>query len=745
MILAILFSFAAFPVPAFADPINSEVVGASIRTAGKQGLRFVGKVEKNAALHPGTGANFGFLLLPRSMATSTTQIDELSGNPVVTVDNITSATTSAKRVPAVNLLSQADLETVGIDAADYADFYYFSAVITGIPGEFYATDILARVYVTINEEDQYSVQESRSVQYVANAINEMGGEVPAFVTEALETAAAVGYDILVNADLFWQEVVIPDPGNDPGNDPGEDPGEDPLSSAPYQYVAILGVDGAGRFFQQANTPNIDSIFANGAKTYGCLDPVSISAQSWGSMLHGVTANYHKLTNSVIEDSSYHYPADSSYPSVFRVIDEADTNAKLASIVNWNPINTGIVEEGLGENMTKQTTSSDAGVCTLVCNYLDEQIPTLLFVQFDSVDAAGHSNGWGNSGFLNAITTVDGYIGQIFAKYQAAGVLDETLFIVTADHGGSGSGHGGSDDNNVLSMFAARGNTVVNGGAIGDMENRDVAAIVTYALGLENPAGWTARVPSGLFEGVTAQDRPIPMNNNQSSERYHVTTSPASALDSSLASKLYLWLPLDGDVTNGQSKTTTQHDILYFSDNGYYDGCVAFDDGYVSVSNYNPGTSDFSVSFWINTFGTTADPAILSNKNWASGANQGWILALQGSNIKFNVGNGSSRRDVTFNLPSDYSDGWMHVILTVNHSANEIKLYYDFVEASGTVGNNQNMNISGVSFTNGSTLNIGQDGTGVYSAHLPAFLDDVMIFNGALTASEVAALQTYYGK
>ncbi|MBE6529511.1 MAG: LamG domain-containing protein [Ruminococcaceae bacterium] len=94
--------------------------------------------------------------------------------------------------------------------------------------------------------------------------------------------------------------------------------------------------------------------------------------------------------------------------------------------------------------------------------------------------------------------------------------------------------------------------------------------------------------------------------------------------------------------------------------------------------------------------------------------------------------------------SNYQDGWVHVIITVNHSANQVKCYYDFVEQSPEYDRN-GLTLTGTSLTSGSTLCIGQDALGHEQDHLPAYLDDVMIFNGVLTSSDVSALRTYYGK
>ncbi|MBE6529510.1 MAG: hypothetical protein E7680_02765 [Ruminococcaceae bacterium] len=134
----------------------------------------------------------------------------------------------------------------------------------------------------------------------------------------------------------------------------------------YKYVAVIGVDGGGSFFQNTSTPNIDSIFANGATTYNCYTPVSISAQSWGSMLHGVTADYHKLTNSSI--ASNRYPTNSDYPSIFRVIREAKPSAALASVVGWSEINYGIVEEGFDVTKLQDNSTDDSIVRDQACNY-----------------------------------------------------------------------------------------------------------------------------------------------------------------------------------------------------------------------------------------------------------------------------------------------------------------------------------------------------------------------------------------
>ncbi|MDR3314730.1 MAG: alkaline phosphatase family protein [Oscillospiraceae bacterium] len=262
----------------------------------------------------------------------------------------------------------------------------------------------------------------------------------------------------------------------------------------YKRVAILGVDGAGSFFSQTDTPCMDQLFAGGAVTYDALTSIpTISAECWGSMLLGVEPTLHGLTNEIV--STQPYDVASPYPSVFRVAHAALPGARLASFCNWNPINGGIIEENLG--VKKGTAGNDAAVCDLVLTYLEQNDPTLLFVQFDEVDGAGHKFGYGAPLHLKKITEIDALIGKIVATYRAKGYAEDTLFIVSADHGGNPlHGHGGDSDAEKLIFIGCAGHSV-KPGVIAGMNVRDIAAVTAAALGLEAPETWTAKVPDLL--------------------------------------------------------------------------------------------------------------------------------------------------------------------------------------------------------------------------------------------------------
>ncbi|MBQ4050600.1 MAG: alkaline phosphatase family protein [Oscillospiraceae bacterium] len=270
----------------------------------------------------------------------------------------------------------------------------------------------------------------------------------------------------------------------------------------YSHIIVVGIDGAGAFIKDADTPHFDRIFSNGAVTYTALaSNPTISAECWGSMLLGVGPEVHGLTNAIV--SSQPYPTDSPFPSLFRRIREKMPDAELGSYCDWNPITAGIVEENIG---VSHDTARDDELTPVICSYIREKKPVFLFVQMDSVDGAGHRNGYGTPAHLKRIGEVDGLVNDIYTAAGEAGILDETLFIVIADHGGTnpgtGSGsHGGWTDGEKLVTFAAAGKTV-NRISVEEMNIRDLAAIVLYALGIDVPSfdevGWTSQIPAGIF-------------------------------------------------------------------------------------------------------------------------------------------------------------------------------------------------------------------------------------------------------
>ncbi len=552
--------------------------------------------------------------------------------------------------------------------------------------------------------------------------------------------------------------------------------DEATSFGAYQHVVIIGVDGAGTFFKDnTDTPYMDTIFANGAVTYAAEIPSPTSSgPSWMSHLHGVPVENHGVNDNAFVETATKFSwieemtpySNAKYPSYLLAYKQANPTSDVAAFYSWaafdNMIeaNTAIVKEGPVSNNQElnDTTTVEKAVA-----YVAEKAPELMFVHIGNVDTVGHNKGFGTSDYFNAIKTADSQIQQIYKAYEDKGILENTLFIVTADHGGvfqAGIGsatnttHGGLTDEERHVMFAAAGKTVAKNSTIGEMYNRDAAAIALYALGTEIPDAYTGIIPSGLFEGVEAEARKT--YNDPDSSRYHETVdTPDNAKDrieSVVGNKLTAYLPFDGSIT--ESVKNTQTDSVGTIDyvDGYFGKAANFSDGHMLLYNFNPGTSSFTISMWLKAPAAVEESTVLSNKAKGSRLNgidfslvrdttQPWHQA------KFNLGYNNSGTGEDYDihnteLPRDYQYGWTHVLLIVDRDNNTFSTVFDFGELSTCDIKAEYIDATLSAYQ----LYIGTDANNTKKyTKTDLSIDEFIIFDGAISRNDINDLCEYYGK
>ncbi|MBE6650724.1 MAG: hypothetical protein E7613_05370 [Ruminococcaceae bacterium] len=508
----------------------------------------------------------------------------------------------------------------------------------------------------------------------------------------------------------------------------------------YDNVVIIGLDGGGAFFKEADMPNVDRIFEGGATTYTAQTEFpSISCQCWGSLLHGIENGYHGLNNSNSEFLDY--PEDSPYPSIFKLAYEKYPDAEYAAISDYSTIYRGMIEKSLPV-YTATGTVEETKEKTV--EYVNKKVPKLLFVQLDKPDAVGHQTGYGptSQDYLDAMNLCDGYIGEIYAAYEEQGVLDSTLFIVSADHGGTINGnHGGNSPEEMNIFIGVAGSSVANG-TIVDAEIRDIAAITAYALGLDIPSTWTAKVPDGVFKGVSGMERNV-VPFEPSPYRAH-TTEPTPSVDCGYhltdvfdKDKFEFVLEFDEDVTDitgNHTDITTTGTITY--EDGYYGKSAKFDEGYLTFDNLYIEDENITFGTWIKAREIKKFGVLFSTGNYAQ---TGFSLYM--NLYSFGALNTVDRVHVLNSFsdsayyPLDFYDGWMHVAVSVNKASGKTVIYKDFKPwAKGTVPETADFNVLPVT--------IGMD-----SAHtrdyLSVSLDDFFLYNGAMSDEDIAMLGEYY--
>jgi hypothetical protein len=177
------------------------------------------------------------------------------------------------------------------------------------------------------------------------------------------------------------------------------------------------------------------------------------------------------------------------------------------------------------------------------------------------------------------------------------------------------------------------------------------------------------------------------------------------------------------------------------------------------------TSDFSVSFWASYTNQSDDIPFISNKDWDASANPGWGIFTQGGgNYRINVTGPNSDADKysQTDTPQVLKDGnWHHIAVSIQHAPfGQSAFIYGYQD--GVLVSKHPMNVAGTVDTAALPLtdhqtkapvptliqsqfqvNIGQDGTGIYtdnhSGRLVGLLDDFGIWRRAITANEVAGI------
>jgi hypothetical protein len=138
-------------------------------------------------------------------------------------------------------------------------------------------------------------------------------------------------------------------------------------------------------------------------------------------------------------------------------------------------------------------------------YFVQKRPQVEFIHFSDPDDLGHSDGWMSNPQLEAVRDTDKCLATLLDAVAAAGLDRDTLFIISADHGGHGRNHSGKIDEDRLIPWIAWGPGVRAGHKIqSPISTVDTAATALWALGYPAPPGQIGKPVLEAFE-----DEPTP--------------------------------------------------------------------------------------------------------------------------------------------------------------------------------------------------------------------------------------------
>ena len=216
------------------------------------------------------------------------------------------------------------------------------------------------------------------------------------------------------------------------------------SPASEKRVLIVSVDGMRPDLAlRADTPKIRGLLKKGTFTFWArTTAVSITLPSHVSMLTGVKPDKHGIAwNS---DMPFKEPVYPARPTLFELAHKAGFTtamaagkSKFSTLAKPNTLDWCFVPTG-GK-------TTDQLVTDQAVTMIQEHQPQVLFVHLPDTDSFGHKCGWGSAEQIKAIENADTQIGRLLEALDQKHLREQTLVIVSADHGGAGWSHGADDE------------------------------------------------------------------------------------------------------------------------------------------------------------------------------------------------------------------------------------------------------------------------------------------------------------
>lgn len=273
-----------------------------------------------------------------------------------------------------------------------------------------------------------------------------------------------------------------------------------------KHVVFIGLDGWGAYsVPTADMPTLKKLMRQGCYTLQkrTVSPSS-SAPNWASLFMGVGPELHGYTqwgSRTPEIPSRVIGKHDIFPTIFQIYRDACPKAEIGALYEWDGIaylvdTLSLSYHYLAPDYNKYPTA----LCEASENYIKSRKPNLVAICFDNPDHVGHHDGHDTPAYYDKLKELDGYIARIVKAVDDAGMTNETIFIITSDHGGINKGHGGISLQEMETPFIICGKGIRHTGRFSEsMMQFDVASTMAYILGLQQPQVWIGRPMKQVFK------------------------------------------------------------------------------------------------------------------------------------------------------------------------------------------------------------------------------------------------------
>ena len=267
-----------------------------------------------------------------------------------------------------------------------------------------------------------------------------------------------------------------------------------------KHVFVIAFDGWGSYsMESVDMPNTRALMAEGCYTLQKRTVLpSDSAPNWASMFAGAPNEFHGWSNngSGPDVKPIYLNENGSFPTIFSLIREQMPEAETACVYEWGGIKPLIDHKSI--NFCVKEKPED--IADVSINYIKSKKPDFMVIIYDDPDHVGHASGHATQQYYARLEELDTHLGEILASVKEAGIYDDSIFIITSDHGGINTSHGGRSLMEMDTPFIIAGKNIKQGGEFTEaMMQYDTAATIAEAFGLQTPQIWRGQSMSQVFE------------------------------------------------------------------------------------------------------------------------------------------------------------------------------------------------------------------------------------------------------
>jgi predicted AlkP superfamily pyrophosphatase or phosphodiesterase len=279
-----------------------------------------------------------------------------------------------------------------------------------------------------------------------------------------------------------------------------------------KHVFVVSIDGAKpAVIAESEMPVLKQLADEGAVTWeaSTIFP-SKTLPSHTSMLTGVGPDKHQ----VLWNDFSPLKGFVKVPTVFSLVKAAEPEALTAMFVGkmkfrhlWLDGSVDVFDFGgpqtrapvAGSAELEKDKKPSQMVAKQAVDWLSRNTPRLAFLHFSDPDTAGHKSGWGSPEQKEAFKVTDQALGQFLRALKGSPMAEDSVVIISADHGGHDKTHGDNIPDDMLIPWVAWGKGVKAGQVISaPVTTYDTAATALWLLGVPVPEGFDGKPVVSAF-------------------------------------------------------------------------------------------------------------------------------------------------------------------------------------------------------------------------------------------------------